>query len=164
MHIQYTHGLVRTAAEQDAELLAPNLRHADRRELAIHTTLPPAPALLSCLKLSCRSYAVAKVTQPEQPLALFGVSQSLRNTFGGLVWLLASPALLDLKYEFLRHSADWVDTLHGGDFPLLYNVADPRNTLHIRWLRWLGFAFLASIPDFGLNDESVIEFARIKAT
>jgi hypothetical protein len=33
--------------------------------------------------------------------------------------------------------------------------------VHIKWLRWMGFTFIASHPNFGTEGRLFYEFARI---
>ena len=63
--------------------------------------------------------------------------------------------------SFLRNSAFWVEKLFG-DFSLLFNVVDSRNKVHIRWLKWLDFKFIADIPEFGVEKRMFHQFVKYK--
>jgi hypothetical protein len=46
-------------------------------------------------------------------------------------------------------------------FPLLHNFTDARNVVHHRWLRWLGFNFIARHERYGAAGLPFLEFVRI---
>jgi hypothetical protein len=61
---------------------------------------------------------------------------------------------------FLRASRQIVEEWQR-DFPRLHNYTDARNTVHHRWLRWLGFTFTARHETFGPLGLPFYEFVRI---
>jgi hypothetical protein len=81
----------------------------------------------------------------------------------GDVWLLGTDALATrpLAGQFLRQSRFWLTALHEGCAPILHNVIDARNTLHIRWLQWLGFTFIKRHEVFGVEGRPFLEFMRL---
>jgi hypothetical protein len=94
---------------------------------------------------------------------MFGCSRSALqgdNLSIGNVWLLGSPGIQDVRYSFLRQSRHWADVLHE-DYEVLWNWADARNQVHIKWLKWLGFRVIQSAP-VGVNGEEFHQFLRIK--
>lgn len=73
-----------------------------------------------------------------EPLLLFGLSSV--NSMIGVPWCLGSP--LVYKYKKILHAySKKVVSRMLGEFPLLSNYVDSRNTAHIHWLRRLGFTF-----------------------
>ncbi len=81
----------------------------------------------------------------------------------GAVWLLGSDALTQppLRRQFLVEGTVYLDTLHRFR-PLLWNVVDERNTLHVRWLKWMGFTFINRHPYYGAEQRPFLEFVRLK--
>lgn len=146
---------VRPAALADAEALAPRLRPADLREIAARSGEAPVEVLRRGVGAG-KCYAIE--SHSGDVVALFGVSPSHEPKLG-IVWLLGSEELVRHKTTFLRHSREWLARLAEG-YALLGNLVDERNTVHVRWLQWLGFRFLRRIP-LGRNGETFIEFVRI---
>jgi hypothetical protein len=164
---QYAVATVRPATAQDAHRLAPKLRKADLQEINAASGSTPLAALLRGVVESSKVFAITSPSDPHDVFALFGVAPLTvvgAPTFPiGSVWLLGSEDLNKVAYRFLRESSTWLDELARG-YRLLCNVVDARNTTHIRWLRWLGFRFVAHRPGFGRQGEAFIEFCKINHT
>lgn len=129
----------RLANHADAHRVADNLREEDRRECASLTSSHPRSALAH--SVSSSRLAIVVVIDDE-PVALFGVSDVPGNPDVGQPWLMATPGLLRAKREFIRQSRDWLHTLAiSRPYKTLRNLVDMRNTLHVRWLKWLGAKF-----------------------
>ena len=77
---------------------------------------------------------------------------------GGIIWMLCTPAILEYPVTFARESKRWVESRPE---PLLWNVVDKRNRVHLKLLKFLGFKFLREYP-FGPNQLSFIEFCRVR--
>ena len=125
---------VRTATKKDVVYLAKHLRQDDVNEAAAWGKDPFA-ALVSGFDNStpCLTF-----TDPEgNPAGMFGVVPQGR---WGAVWMLGTNAIERWPITFLKRSKPWVERLNV-IFPLLYNVVDERNTVHIAWLSWCGFEF-----------------------
>jgi hypothetical protein len=78
----------------------------------------------------------------------------------GIVWMLCTPLIERYPFTFLRDAREIlpvVHTLH----PIVTNQVDVRNTVHIRWLQWMGFTFLRRIERWGAESRPFIEFARL---
>lgn len=148
---------VRPAQAEDAPALAPKLREADRQELSALTSLGPLEALSLALKCSSIAYAVEDASG--EVVALFGVAPGETPDMGS-VWLLGSDALATHRFTFLRHSREWLKVLFSS-YRLLGNIVDARNTLHVQWLRWLGFKFLCK-RRAGRNGEEFWEFIALR--
>lgn len=147
---------VRPARTEDATALAPRLRTADLREIEAGSNRPPAEALGLAVRLSKNAYAVELASG--EVVALFGVVPTAEAKLG-LVWLMGSDQIKAIRFVFLRHSKTWLQKL-STDFPLLGNFVDSRNTLHVEWLRWLGFRFLRR-ANIGVNGEEFLEFVKL---
>jgi hypothetical protein len=76
-----------------------------------------------------------------------------------LVWLVGTDDLITHSTTFLRHSRQWLATMHE-HYRLLYNVIDARNEVHLRWLEWLGFEFIQDVPRYGVERRKFILFRR----
>lgn len=153
----YGHVRVRVAQPEDAEQLAPRLRAADLAEIDAATSKTPLEILQTGLQSGDRSYTVELASG--EVVALFGVAPTQEPRLGS-VWLLASDGILQIRLTFLRHSLAHLRSLFAG-YDLLGNMVDERNTVHVQWLRWLGFRFLRRVP-CGRRGETFLEFVRLK--
>ena len=78
-------------------------------------------------------------------------------------WMLGRDEMLtDVhdKWEFLRQSRIHLANLHAM-YPVLFNFVDARNTVHLRWLRWMGFTFISRNDNYGPEKRTFYEFVRI---
>ena len=156
--INYGVAILRRAHPGDAADLAPRLRRADLAEIAAGGMGTPLEALLLGVR-SGTCYAIVDPQLGTQVYGMFGVVPLPGNPEVGLVWLLGSDELTRISYHFLRNSREWLARL-SAPYKLLCNCIDSRNTVHIRWLRWLGFTFLNPQPR-GVHGETFIEFLKI---
>lgn len=132
--------IVRPATVDDCAELALTMRQADRTELALGGSRGPYDALMRGFVMS---EAPNAVEAPDgSVVALGGV---VRLTPGmGSPWMLGADALEDIKWPFLRECKARLMELHSA-YPSLYNEVWEGNTLHIRWLKWLGFT-VSEVP------------------
>ena len=146
--------VVRLSKATDAVILAPRLRAADAAEVRA-LGKRPIEALIDGFRHSAQCLTIER---SGRPCAMFGVVPAeLDGLHVGVVWLLGSDELLCFRRLFLRESRAWLDEISQG-YDLLANIIDERNTVHIRWLRWLGFSLLGPHTIFG---SSFIEFVCI---
>ena len=75
----------------------------------------------------------------------------------GSIWMLCTPAIHDYPITFAREAKRFVESRTE---PLLWNIVDKRNTVHLKLLKFLGFKFLREIK-YGPNNLSFIEFCRV---
>jgi hypothetical protein len=130
--------------------VAEHIRPADRAELTALGRLPEQ-ALLDGVRLSQLCFTI---WMGGNPAAVFGATPQ------GAIWLLGTPAIARHSAWFLRISPGCVNVLHSCS-PVLWNWVDARNTVHIRWLRWLGFQFHDPVAA-GVNGEMFIPFHKAK--
>jgi hypothetical protein len=152
-------GYVRAYREGDAEKLAPLLRAADLQEIAAATVLSP----LDCLRAGAEiSVPACTIIGNEYDVAgIFGVNP---QPFGGRVWMFGSDELTrnPLKRQFLKECKQYLAGMERM-YPCLFNHVDERNTVHIKWLRWMGFTFIRRKP-FGPQGLPFLEFIKLCAT
>lgn len=136
----------RASVPGDVAELAVTMREADRRELAVGGVALPFDALQRGFTYSTHPQTI--VGTDGSPVAMYGVVPLGHRV--GSPWMLGSDGLEEISVPFLRASQGVVaDMLR--DFDYLHNEVWEGNTLHIRWLKWLGFTVLdrpASRPYF----------------
>ncbi len=146
-------GYVRCYRPGDEYSLAPRLRQADRQEIEAASGLNPVDALRESAESSVPSCTI------------IGNDHHIAGMFGcvpdGRVWLLGSDALIQnpLKRQFLKECRKYVDAL---PYPLLHNVIDVRNIVHMRWLNWMGFTFVGEPIHYGPQNLLFLKFVRIQ--
>lgn len=141
----------------DIHQIAADMRPEDIAEAQAALGEAPHKALFRGYIVSTECYTVFH-EQSRKPLAMFAY-QITEPKVSATVWLLAANGLLDHRMEFARKSRAWVSYFQT-KAPLLYNMVDQRNILHIRWLDWVGFKFVRVIPEWGKGRLPFVEFAR----
>ncbi len=147
----------RLSVPADALYLAPRLRPEDVREVE---ALGDSP--LSALEAGLTGHTcLSIVNHGGEVVGMCGINHD--PAFGSsqaAVWLLASPGLVKIQREFMRQTRPVLEMFHES-FPLLWNLVDTRNEVHLRWLRYFGFIFLRLHPHVGPTDTPFYEFVRI---
>lgn len=83
----------------------------------------------------------------DTPEIIFGVGQS--NTIGvGHPWLLATDGINKVPFSFTRNTLRYVAEFQEV-FPILTNIVDARNELHLQWLERMGFTFIKEWTNMG---------------
>jgi len=118
-----------------------DLRKADIQE-ALACGMDPHKAIMGSVAASTAIYTIM---EGDRPIGLFGVGPiDLKEMPGvrvGCVWMVGTPGISRISTTFLKQSRKWVDTLHNY-YPVLWNWVYASNTVHIRWLKWLGFKII----------------------
>ena len=128
--------------------VASNLLLEDRREVEEGHGLDPMERLVwAAQNLSCVYFTVPN----GKTAGMAGVEPD------GTIWMLCTPAIHEYPITFAREAKRFIE---GRTEPLLWNVVDCRNTVHLKLLKFLGFKFLRKIK-FGPNQLSFIEFCRV---
>ena len=83
---------------------------------------------------------------------LAGVGQN------GVIWMLCTPEIERYPITFAREAKRYVDNR---EEPLLWNIVDCRNTVHLKLLKFLGFKFLRKLR-YGPYNLEFIEFCRVR--
>lgn len=151
---------VRPAQPGDALALAPRLRPADRMEIRARSGDAPLQALQQGIADSQPACAV--LSRSGDVVAVFGVVPHPHFAQAGIVWLLGADELVAEPRAFLRSAEYWIARLHRR-YLVLGNFIDARNTVHLRWLQWLGFRTTRRIEQMGVERRPFIEFQRRRA-
>ena len=77
----------------------------------------------------------------------------------GLIWMVATPKLLDHQIEFLRHGRLWIEEATR-PYKVVGNIVHAKNEVHLKWLKWCGFTFLRKIQA-GPFKEDFYEFLKV---
>ena len=143
---KYIHPATIEAALQVASNLLPD----DRREVEEGHGLNPMEQLpLAVHRGSCVWFEVPN----GKTAGMAGVGPD------GEVWMLCTPAILEYPITFSREAKRFIQSR---EEPLLWNIVDKRNTLHLKLLKFLGFKFLREISH-GPKQLSFIEFCRVRS-
>jgi hypothetical protein len=96
-----------------------------------------------------------------RPMGMWGVVPQEGSL--GTIWMLCTDDLARDRLNsiwFLREARNHLDQVQRR-YKVLFNLADARNVVHIKWLRWMGFTFISSHPNFGTEGRLFHEFVRI---
>lgn len=142
----------------DVELLSQNLRERDVEEcLAQGRT--PLHALTFGFQHSRSLYTL--VSPEGVPFGMLGVGDSPYPGLGA-IWMLGSKDLERFPMTLVRQSRPVLDRLFlETPYDGFYNHVYAKNTLHIEWLKWLGFSLLRTVqlPPF---QRDFIEFVKLR--
>ena len=141
---KYIHPITLEAAVE----VASNLRPEDHREVEEGHGYDP----IEYAKFIAQEGSTVYFTVPNGKTAgMAGVSTE------GAIWMICTAAIKEYPHTFARESKRFVESRTE---PLLWNVADRRNTVHLKLLKFLGFKFLRELK-YGPNQLSFIEFCRV---
>ena len=141
---EYTHPITIEAAIS----VASDLRPDDRKEVEEGHGVDPLEYFVSKAKEgNCIYFNVPN----GKTAGMAGVDQ------GGQIWMLCTNAIHEYPLTFAREAKRWVESRPE---PLLWNIVDKRNRVHLKLLKFLGFKFLREIKH-GPNQLSFIEFCRV---
>jgi hypothetical protein len=148
---------VRPSTIEDVDKLAPKLRKADLLEIeALGQT--PWSALSEAVYKGFITFTV--VASNGDIVAMFGVAHHpLQDSFEAMVWMVGTDDLKTLRTALMRDTGGYLKMFHE-HFPLLWNVVDQRNTVHISWLKRMGFTPLRTFL-LGPHKLPFIQFVRI---
>ncbi len=145
---------VREAVETDCLDLAPRLRAEDVAEVWASSRSTPLSALLSGVTYgNCWTILGNK----GEIVGMFGVAP-IEGSHAGSPWMLCSEGLVGIQREFIRQCPAWIDLMHE-EYTFLWNAADTRNVVHLKWLRRCGFDFG---PTITINDIEFVQFMKTK--
>lgn len=133
------------------------LREADKAELHAASGLSVPLALRRSIEATAEP--MVGVNEVNRPVCIGGVVP-FGDGMRGAVWAVATTEVDRHRVSFLRRSIPWVHHWQA-QYPILTNCVDERNTVHIEWLRWLGFIFINRHPTYGHERRPFLEFVRI---
>ena len=138
--------------------VANNMRKADIEELTAVGNVSPETALMSGY-LESKPYCYTGM-KDGTPFTMFGVVPMDRELKTGSIWLLATNDLTnDVPISFLRQSRKFLPTLLE-PYDMVFNCVYEQNTVHIKWIQWLGFTFIRRVT-LGPYNKTFLEFARL---
>lgn len=150
--------MIRAATFCDCVKVAERARQADIQEIAAAEGQGVLASLAYGLEHSDVCLALLSPHTGE-PGAILGVSASPYSHLG-LIWLIGTPEIERASTTFLRQSRPVLSALYETTGYLgLYNHTHKPNTVHHKWLRWLGFVFIRELT---INNEPFYEFVRLK--
>lgn len=127
-------------------------------ELRALTGDPPLTALRDCVQGSNDVWTAEYLGRPH---LLLGVREIKHHPDVGIAWMVGKSLDQMAGIYFLTQCRSYLPTLHGNR-PILTNMVDERNAVHIRWLRWMGFTFLRRVERWGAENRPFLEFARVE--
>jgi len=146
---------IRLATEEDIAYIAPRMRQADKDEVWASGGYMPEEALRMSYRASEPCFAAVN---GDEPVTMFGVAPLTDNV--GAIWLLGTDAITDkIPISFLRWSRRFLPFLME-PYDMVCNQVYAGNTVHIKWIRWLGFSFIRETK-FGPRNNRFYEFARL---
>ncbi len=151
-------GYTRKSRASDIPLVADNMRQADIEELRAGDGATPREALLYCLLHGRPCMTICK--GDDTPVAMWGVVPAGHPV--GRVWMLGTDELVQnsrLRLRFLREVKQHFSVLDR-QYAVLWNCVDARNTVHVRWIKWMGFTFIAQRPNYGAEGRLFLEFCK----
>lgn len=149
---------IRNTIADDIEFLADNMRIEDVEEVeAIGIT----PLYALSHGYHCSDICLTMLGSDGVPMGMYGVAKS-HNPQLGAIWLLGTKGIEDNTMTFLRHSREGLDRLWSStSYDGFYNLSYAENTLHHRWLKWLGFTFLREVK-LPPHDKPFYEFVKLR--
>jgi hypothetical protein len=80
----------------------------------------------------------------------WGVTTNTFDDRNGIVWLLGTYEMANIKMKFVRESKKYIQKMME-NYELLENYVSVKNELSIKWLKWCGFKLEEPVP-IGVND------------
>lgn len=140
----------RPATQADIDHIAANLRPEDQREMEVFTEDPKAE-----LRRGWKSFPLVYSASVEgEPAVVMGVEPQVRDG-SGRVWLLGTPKCEERPIALMKEARLWRDRWLDRWSPL-WNVVDPRNEMHVRWIESIGFRLGNTVE---INEHPFIYFS-----
>jgi len=117
-----------------------HLRDADRTELWAASRTTPSQAAIPCYAVGAKVGLIDDV-----PAVIFGCGD-YEGT--GVPWLLGTDDVLRIPVRFVKLSKKIVDEWVQ-ERGVLSNYIHAKNTVSLKWLKWLGFEIVGSILNRG---------------
>jgi len=144
---------IREVEDGDIAVLVRNMRKHDVQEVNAATRMGVRNAVETSVNLS--TYAKTGLVNDEL-VCMWGVCPISLISSSGSPWMLGTDLIEKKQRIFLRRSKPWLEDIKKG-YKTLENHVDERNTLSVRWLKWLGFEMKKAEP-YGVNGELFHKF------
>ena len=151
--------ILRPSILSDVAIVADNMRKEDVAEVKAQTGACPKGGLLYAYFMS--KPCLTTVSRHGHLMSMGGVVPEGKNM--GRIWLLGSQSMFDDSIDkrwFLRSSKKTLAEMQRL-YPLLFNMVDARNEVHVKWIDWLGFTFIKKHLNWGPESQMFYEFVRI---
>ena len=145
------------AALEHVDLMKDNMRQQDIAEVKAASGGDIGRALENGIKISTRCWSVLL---NDEPVGVFGVAPKSLLSVKGIPWLLGTNDIPKIKWVIKRKSKHFLNLMFQ-EFPVLENHVDVRNTLSVRWLKWMGFQFAEPQP-YGVEGRPFMRFFKEK--
>ena len=120
-----------------------HLRASDFDEVFAATGDSPHIEVADSWELSSRRFMI--FNKRAQPVAVLGVRPLEAFSRIGIIWLLGTDGLGNMKKFFLRISKPIIKYLMDG-YDVVFNYVDNRYLGALRWMEWCGFTVHAPEP------------------
>lgn len=135
------------ASLEHAAQIAQSIRLHDKDEAWAAGLITPYGAMVEGVKYSDVAYTAFV---DDVPVCMWGVVKDSFLFDHGTPWMMASTAVEQNIAKFLRASRPLLREIMTR-YDSLENFVDARNTLSIRWLKWLGFTIEDAAPHGALS-------------
>lgn len=140
-------GVVRPSIPTDCVFIAQNMRKDDLMELKAGGHEDALFCMVDCFERTDRPLTAL---WNDKPFCMFGIVRVRHRCYDasgkwlskgiGAPWMLGTDGIMEARWQFLRESAYWLNQIKQ-DYDILWNRVHSKNTVHIKWLKWLGFDF-----------------------
>lgn len=142
-------------------MVADNMRQADIDELQAGSGVTPRESLLYSFMMG--RPCMTMIGHDGAEIGMWGVVPDGRYEKAGRIWLLGTDALVEdgrNRVRFLKEAKRELARMEQ-QYDVLWNYMDARNTVHIEWLRWMGFTFICERPNYGTEGRLFLEFCKV---
>jgi hypothetical protein len=95
-----------------------------------------------------------------RPEAIYGVVRTSSSPNSAAIWLLGTDAIQANRRLFIQQSPSRIAQI-SAPYDVVWNFVDSRNSLHVRWLKHLGFTFIRETTDVSIDGTLFYEFAKL---
>lgn len=152
-------GFIRPATPAEVSHVARNLRPEDEAEVRAYCGLDPAIAVPAAAANSTVLWSVC--ADDGEVGGIWGTQPVFGCPDIGWVWMLFTPLLWEHRWDFAINCRSYLPQAFE-HYPVLTNYVDERNTLHVKWLRYMGATFTNRIERFGAEGRPFLEFYLFK--
>lgn len=134
--------VIRPSTAADIDMIAAEMRQADRDEIWASHALTARPALEIGLK---DSHACLTAVFNGRPIAMFGAVEDADDSTAAIIWMLGSRYVDLIPLSFVKASRLMIDRFHAA-YETLYNHIDVRSKRSVLWLKAIGATFQEPAP------------------